>query len=45
MSTPASEEACPLSWRLSLPAAWDGPDAQAHRRACRIPDDECHRPE
>lgn len=41
----ASEEAsCPLSWRLFLPAAWDGPDAQARRRACRIPDDERHRP-
>ncbi|MFF6844916.1 IS701 family transposase [Streptomyces tanashiensis] len=41
----ASEEAsCPLSWRLFLPVAWDDPDAQARRRACRIPDDECHRP-
>ncbi|MEV4943084.1 transposase [Streptomyces zaomyceticus] len=41
----ASEEAsCPLSWRLFLPAAWDGPDAQARRRACRIPDEERHRP-
>ncbi|MFF9056286.1 transposase [Streptomyces erythrochromogenes] len=29
---------CPLSWRLFLPAIWDGPDAEARRRACRIPD-------
>lgn len=35
---------CPLSWRLFLPAAWDGPEAEAHRRACRIPEAEHHRP-
>lgn len=35
---------CPLSWRLFLPATWDGPDAEARRRACRIPDTEHHRP-
>ncbi|WP_328764946.1 IS701 family transposase [Streptomyces sp. NBC_00272] len=35
---------CPLSWRLFLPAAWDGPEAAARRTACRIPDDEHHRP-
>ncbi|MFE9222628.1 transposase [Streptomyces lavendulae] len=35
---------CPLSWRLFLPAAWDGPDAEARRRACRIPDTLHHRP-
>jgi SRSO17 transposase len=35
---------CPLSWRLFLPATWDGPEAQARRRACRIPDTEHHRP-
>ncbi|WSR28692.1 transposase [Streptomyces sp. NBC_01205] len=28
---------CPLSWRLFLPAGWDGPDAEARRRACRSP--------
>ncbi|WP_374115741.1 transposase [Streptomyces sp. NK15101] len=33
-----------MSWRLFLPAAWDGPDAQARRRSCRIPDSERHRP-
>ncbi|MFF3090766.1 IS701 family transposase [Streptomyces nojiriensis] len=35
---------CPLSWRLFLPAAWDGPEAAARRRACRIPDTVRHRP-
>ncbi len=35
---------CPLSWRLFLPASWDGPQASARRTACRIPDDEHHRP-
>lgn len=35
---------CPLSWRLFLPAIWDGPDAEARRRACRIPDSVHHRP-
>ncbi|MFD7912857.1 IS701 family transposase [Streptomyces sp. NPDC059752] len=35
---------CPLSWRLFLPAAWDGPDAEARRRACRIPEAVHHRP-
>ncbi|WP_399218671.1 IS701 family transposase, partial [Streptomyces sp. SAJ15] len=35
---------CPLSWRLFLPATWDGPNTQARRRACRIPDTEHHRP-
>ncbi|MFK4599675.1 IS701 family transposase [Streptomyces pristinaespiralis] len=35
---------CPLSWRLFLPAAWDGPEAEARRRSCRIPDTEHHRP-
>ncbi|MFE6744189.1 IS701 family transposase [Streptomyces tubercidicus] len=35
---------CPLSWRLFLPATWDGPEAEARRRACRIPETEHHRP-
>ncbi|MFI8393134.1 IS701 family transposase [Streptomyces sp. NPDC085540] len=35
---------CPLSWRLFLPASWDGPQAAARRTACRIPDSEHHRP-
>ncbi|MEU6056409.1 IS701 family transposase [Streptomyces xanthochromogenes] len=35
---------CPLSWRLFLPPAWDGPEAAARRRACRIPEAEHHRP-
>ncbi|MFE9934651.1 IS701 family transposase [Streptomyces sp. NPDC005533] len=35
---------CPLSWRLFLPAAWDGHDAEARRQACRIPDTVHHRP-
>ncbi|MFB0631117.1 IS701 family transposase [Streptomyces sp. AB3(2024)] len=35
---------CPLSWRLFLPASWDGPDAAGRRKACRIPDSEHHRP-
>lgn len=35
---------CPLSWRLFLPTAWDGPEAEARRRACRIPGTEHHRP-
>ncbi|WP_234321145.1 transposase [Streptomyces katrae] len=35
---------CPLSRRLFLPAAWDGPQAAARRAACRIPDSEHHRP-
>ncbi|MFJ1868719.1 transposase [Streptomyces sp. NPDC088097] len=35
---------CPLSWRLFLPAAWDGPESAARREACRIPDTEYHRP-
>lgn len=35
---------CPLSWRLFLPAAWDGPEAEARRRACRIPATVHHRP-
>ncbi|MEU3409651.1 IS701 family transposase [Streptomyces sp. NPDC006670] len=35
---------CPLSWRLFLPAIWDGPQAVARRTACRIPDNEHHRP-
>nr|WP_308279499.1 transposase [Streptomyces avidinii] len=34
---------CPLSWRLFLPSAWDGPQAAARRAACRIPDSEHHR--
>nr|WP_324605406.1 transposase [Streptomyces sp. NRRL F-2664] len=28
---------------MFLPAAWDGPDAEARRRACRIPDTVHHR--
>ncbi|WP_406737182.1 IS701 family transposase [Streptomyces sp. NBC_00853] len=35
---------CPLSWRLFLPAAWDGPEAAARREACKIPDAVHHRP-
>ncbi|GAA1226253.1 IS701-like element ISBj9 family transposase [Kitasatospora nipponensis] len=35
---------CPLSWRLFLPASWDGPEAAGRRAACRIPQDEHHRP-
>ncbi|MEU3050815.1 transposase [Streptomyces sp. NPDC006984] len=37
---------CPLSWRLFLPTAWDEPEpeAEARRRACRIPETEHHRP-
>ncbi|MGW3829998.1 IS701 family transposase [Streptomyces microflavus] len=35
---------CPLSWRLFLPTAWDGPKAETRRRACRIPETEHHRP-
>ncbi|MFE2329732.1 IS701 family transposase, partial [Streptomyces sp. NPDC059385] len=35
---------CPLSWRLFLPTAWDGPDAEARRQACQIPDTVHHRP-
>ncbi|MET9111256.1 transposase, partial [Streptomyces zhihengii] len=33
----------PLSWQL-LPSAWDEPEAEARRRACRIPETEHHRP-
>lgn len=41
----ASDSAsCPLSWRLFLPQSWDGPDAAARRKACRIPDTVHHRP-
>ncbi|MFF2005982.1 transposase [Kitasatospora sp. NPDC058201] len=35
---------CPLSWRLFLPESWDGPEAAGRREACRIPEDEHHRP-
>ncbi|WP_261993281.1 IS701 family transposase [Streptomyces sp. 3211.6] len=35
---------CPLSWRLFLPQSWDEPEAEARRRACRIPESEHHRP-
>jgi SRSO17 transposase len=35
---------CPLSWRLFLPASWDGPDAADRRRHCRIPDTVHHQP-
>ncbi len=35
---------CPLSWRLFLPASWDGPDAAGRRKHCRIPDTVHHRP-
>nr|WP_234363380.1 IS701 family transposase [Streptomyces sp. TN58] len=35
---------CPLSWRLFLPASWDGPQAADRRAACRIPASEHHRP-
>ncbi|WP_184915846.1 IS701 family transposase [Kitasatospora gansuensis] len=35
---------CPLSWRLFLPQSWDGPQAEARRAACRIPDDVRHQP-
>ncbi|MEE1783398.1 IS701 family transposase [Streptomyces sp. SP17BM10] len=35
---------CPLSWRLFLPTSWDGPEAARRRAACRIPEDEHHRP-
>lgn len=35
---------CPLSWRLFLPAWWDGPDAVVRRNSCRIPVGEHHRP-
>ncbi|MET8299240.1 IS701 family transposase [Streptomyces sp. NPDC005180] len=35
---------CPLAWRLFLPESWDGPDMAVRRRACRIPEDEHHRP-
>lgn len=30
--------------QLFLPDTWDGPQAEARRRACRIPDTEHHRP-
>ncbi|WP_329485087.1 IS701 family transposase [Kitasatospora sp. NBC_01246] len=35
---------CPLSWRLFLPESWDSPAAAGRRAACRIPEDEHHRP-
>lgn len=35
---------CPLSWRLFLPASWDGPDAAGRRKHCRIPDTAHHQP-
>ncbi|MFJ7071058.1 IS701 family transposase [Streptomyces sp. NPDC101115] len=35
---------CPLSWRLFLPASWDGPDVDDYRKRCRIPATEHHRP-
>jgi SRSO17 transposase len=35
---------CPLSWRLFLPESWDDAEAAGRRAACRIPEDEHHRP-
>ncbi|MFF8618620.1 IS701 family transposase [Streptomyces sp. NPDC015350] len=35
---------CPLSWRLFLPAGWDGTEAAGRRARCRIPESERHRP-
>ncbi|MFB7175948.1 transposase [Streptomyces sp. NPDC056254] len=44
MHATSDTASCPLSWRLFLPASWDGPEAQARRRACRIPATAFNRP-